>query len=643
MARSTIGSLWDRGNRNELNRMLTELYEGIDTVSGTKSKIDSFLAGESVVSSKMLANSSVTNIKLGTRSVTWDKLDEGAVTGSRIADGAVTNSKIGDSAIHHRNIADLAVRDRHIAGMSVTENKLANFAVTGNKIDTGAVTNIKIGDNAVQHRNIAQFSVREGHLAADTVKNVNIIDKTISKEKVNFDQVTVNSGSIFPMLNAARDGTFLPVADEVNDVILDVVVNGARKNKYYGIMYIADGFSGSYGFSLAEYDKGANGGFAIASRKMLTTFSENGHFNEPASASVVHRTVNVEEEGIIFDITYDRSKIVAKNIGIDIANTSSGKGRGLVIHPSKYNYRGGAEVDSGLSQENRQTYVDKKADRLFVYNKVSNGNYVGVEITHYQKDATQEKSSNYDFWGVRTVKEYSKDGNSFTPIRSIIDERTPTTMDLMIRESEEMDYMGGIHHGDEVNEEVILLVDNMEIDITTTGFFAANEVRLMQRNKLYRDSLYTGGVLEHLGTVGKEHIFDKDGYTLSNTVTWHESINIYQAFLGALSMFREDKDGVSPLWHKAYNDVTHTTYDLTTVGGQMPSAENVDRIVLAGDNFGCVMEIDRMERVPGNSTWIANFADVNSKVYSSYVPSGYTTTANEVWRQKNNFKFEFGD
>lgn len=478
--------------------------------------------------------------------------------------------------------------------------------------------------------------------ADDSITNVKIVDRTISKEKVNFDQVTVNSGSRFPMMNAARDGSFLPVADEVNDVILDVVVNGARKNKYYAIVYIADGLSDSYGFSLAEYDKGANGGFAIASRKMLTTFSDNGRFNEPASSSVVHRTVNVENEGIVFDITYDRSKIVGKNIGIDIANTSAGKGRGLVVHPSKYIYRDESEDNSELSKSDRQTYVDKKTDRLFVYNKVSNGNYVGVEITHYQKDAVQEKISNYDFWGVRTIKEYSKDGSIFTPIRSIIDDSTPTTMDLMIREAEEMDYMGGIHHGDEVNEEVILLVDNMEVDMTTTGFFAANEVRLMQRNKLFRDSLYTEGVMEHLGTVGKEHIFNKDGYTLSNTVTWHESINIYQAFLGALSMFREDKDGVTPLWHKAYNDVTHTTYDLTTVGGQMPTAENVDRIVLTGDNFGCVMEIDRMERVPGNSTWIANFAPGNSKVYSSYVPSGYTTSVNEVWRQKNNFKFEFG-
>lgn len=633
MARSIIGSLWNPAQRNELNRMLEELYSDLGTATGTKNKLDNFLAGTGVVSKKMLASGSVDGTKIEDSTIFSNHMRLGAIGERELATGGVTSTKISNGAVSEIKLEDGAV----------SKNKIADGAVDGLKIAGGAVTNSKIGDNAVQFRNIASFSVREGHLAADAVKNVNIIDKTISKEKVNFDQVTVNSGSMFPMMNAARDGSFLPVADEVNDVILDVVVNGARKNKYYGIVYIADGLSGSYGFSLAEYDKGANGGFAIASRKMLTTFSDNGRFNEPASSSVVHRTVNVENEGIVFDITYDRSKIVGKNIGIDIANTSAGKGRGLVIHPSKYIYRDGAENDSGLSQENRQTYVDKKADRLFVYNKVSNGNYVGVEITHYQKEAVQEKISNYDFWGVRTIKEYSKEGNSFTPIRSIIDDSTPTTMDLMIREAEEMDYMGGIHHGDEVNEEVILLVDNMEVDMTTTGFFAANEVRLMQRNKLFRDSLYTGGVLEHLGTVGKEHIFDKDGYTLSNTVTWHESINIYQAFLGALSMFREDKDGVTPLWHKVYNDVTHTTYDLTTVGGQMPTAENVDRIVLTGHNFGCVMEIDRMERVPGNSTWIANFAPGNSKVYSSYVPSGYTTSVNEVWRQKNNFKFEFGN
>ena len=49
MARSTIGSLWDRGNRNELNRMLEELY----------SSVFIFNDGTGFITSKHLANGAV--------------------------------------------------------------------------------------------------------------------------------------------------------------------------------------------------------------------------------------------------------------------------------------------------------------------------------------------------------------------------------------------------------------------------------------------------------------------------------------------------------------------------------------------------------------------------------------------------------
>ena len=72
----------------------------------------------------------------------------------------------------------------------------------------------------------------------------------------------------------------------------------------------------------------------------------------------------------------------------------------------------------------------------------------------------------------------------------------------------------------------------------------------------------------------------------------------------------------------------------------MPSAENLERLILTGDGVGCTIEIDRLNNVPGNVSWVANFAEVNSKFYSSYVPNGYTTKVGEVWKQKTNFKFE---
>lgn len=109
MARKTIGSIWDRSNRNDLNAMLEELY----------SSVFLFNDGTGFITSKHLADGSVTNSKLGTRSITWDKLDEGAVTGSRLSDGAVTNSKIADNTVNGFKIRDNSISRRHMRDKSI--------------------------------------------------------------------------------------------------------------------------------------------------------------------------------------------------------------------------------------------------------------------------------------------------------------------------------------------------------------------------------------------------------------------------------------------------------------------------------------------------------------------------------------------
>ena len=474
-------------------------------------------------------------------------------------------------------------------------------------------------------------------MAGNTPINAIPADGSVTPIKISTDSNGINKGKIYPLKVVWRDGALEPYDTEISNVILSAKVIGARKDKMYSIRYIANGLGGYYGISLAEWDKTPGGGIVSAGVRQLIDYRDASfNHNEPAG-NIVHRTIHIPNEDLSFEIIYDRSGI--KGSGLDIANTALGKGRSAIIHPENYVYRMGTESVNNTS--NSKVFMEKKADRFFVYKPVSNGNYIGHEITYYEKGIVDNASSNYKLWCVRTIKEYSRSGDSFTPVRSIIDDSTPTTMDLMIKENDDMDYMGGIHHGDEINDFAMLLVDGKPIDLSATGFYEAKEVRLIQRNKLYRDTVHTNGVLNHLATVGKEHVFNyEDGYTLHNRVTWHESINIVQAFLGSLSMYRKDEKGNSPLWHTAINDITHTPYDLKTIGGQMPSAENLERLILTGDGVGCTIEIERLNNVPGNVSWVANFAEVNSKFYSSYVPNGYTTKVGEVWKQKTNFKFE---
>ena len=543
MGFNPLGSLLNRAFRNELNRMLEELYDNI------------FLFND------------------GT----------GFITNSHLADNSVTNVKIVDRGVHARNIADLAVRENHIASGSVTEQKIAD----------GAVTN--------QH--------------------------------VLMDNQTLNRGKMYPLINMKVGGTSVNFNENVKNYITDASVDNAEHGRVYQIESIRNGYYDNYGLTIASYLKPSNGSIYESSKKRVITHKDPLDIIEKDNY-ITMISKSPYPEGEIVSVTFEKGFNF-----LNLSETESGTSFGLIIDPSKYVYKNESDnkgIDSSI-------FMDKKADRLTIYTEKSNGNYLGIEIRHQKKDIELNASSNYDLYQVRTIKEYGRKGEIFTPIRSFIDESTPTTMDLMIKENDDMDYMGGINHGDEVNKYTLLLVDGQPVNLNSIGFYKAKEIKLVQRNNLYRDSVYTEGVLEHLATVGKEHIFNRDGYTLHNTVNWHESINIVQAFLGSLSLYRTDEKGNGPLWHTAVSDITYTPYNLKTVGGQMPSAENVDKMILMGEKISCVVTATRLDRRKGNQTWIANFADQNSKLYFSYVPNGYKTSVNEVWKQDTNFEFELGD
>lgn len=90
MGFNPLGSLLNRAFRNELNRMLEELYEG----------------GNAPITTGRLSDGSVTNSKLGLRSVTEQKLDYNSVTNSRIADGSVSAPKIMNGSVFRSKLAD---------------------------------------------------------------------------------------------------------------------------------------------------------------------------------------------------------------------------------------------------------------------------------------------------------------------------------------------------------------------------------------------------------------------------------------------------------------------------------------------------------------------------------------------------------
>ena len=126
MAFNPLGSLLNRAFRNELNRMLEELYSSVFLFNdGTGFITSKHLADGSVIESK-LADSSVGAIKLKEGSVITSRIGERAVTTSKIDEGAVTNSKIGNESIDH--------------------NKLSVDAITMNKRKDYPLASVQLGE-----------------------------------------------------------------------------------------------------------------------------------------------------------------------------------------------------------------------------------------------------------------------------------------------------------------------------------------------------------------------------------------------------------------------------------------------------------------------------------------------------------------
>ena len=208
MAFNPLGSLLNRAFRNELNRMLEELYN--DVVSGTNAEkaINEFLNGTSVV----------TNTMLGPH----------VVTGPKIANETLTEQKYGNRSVSSRVLALRSVTDLHLATSSVLEEAIGPHAVNQYKIAPGAVTESKYGDRSVSNRALALRSVNGSNIDFGTVSNENIADKGIETEKANFDALTVNKGMAYPLKNLGDN--FYAVFE---NSILDIEVLNANPSRVY--------------------------------------------------------------------------------------------------------------------------------------------------------------------------------------------------------------------------------------------------------------------------------------------------------------------------------------------------------------------------------------------------------------------------
>ena len=115
MARTVLGSLLDRHFRNELNRMLEELYDSVFLFSDGRNFIEGRHIADDAISARHYAPYSV-----GT---------------STLAGNAVTSAKIADNAISARHYAPYSVGSSTLATGSVSPRSIRNNGVPYEKID----------------------------------------------------------------------------------------------------------------------------------------------------------------------------------------------------------------------------------------------------------------------------------------------------------------------------------------------------------------------------------------------------------------------------------------------------------------------------------------------------------------------------
>ena len=200
MAFSPLGSLLNRVFRNELNRMLEELYSDLGTATGTKNKLDNFLAGTGVVSKKMLASNSVDGTKIEDSSIFSNHMRLGAIGERELATGGVTSTKIRNGAVSEIKLEDGAVSNNKIADGAITYSKLGDASVYGSNLSTNSVSPSKIADNAIGSRHILNTVVSREKLSNRFLFNGRIpVDNPI-ENVVNDGTYIVTGGNsgIFP-------------------------------------------------------------------------------------------------------------------------------------------------------------------------------------------------------------------------------------------------------------------------------------------------------------------------------------------------------------------------------------------------------------------------------------------------------------
>ena len=149
MAFNILGSMVDREFRNELNRMLLELYTGQKTIGEVKKEFHDFLNGTAVISRAMLQKGIISTEYIVDGAVYGNKVAQRTLSGTHLRDGSLIPENFSEKLIERWMLKEGIISTRYIADGLVYGTKIADKTITTSNLDNSSVRNENIGPRSV--------------------------------------------------------------------------------------------------------------------------------------------------------------------------------------------------------------------------------------------------------------------------------------------------------------------------------------------------------------------------------------------------------------------------------------------------------------------------------------------------------------
>ena len=219
------------------------------------------------------------------------------------------------------------------------------------------------------------------------------------------------------------------------------------------------------------------------------------------------------------------------------------------------------------------------------------------------------------------------------------------------------DFVGGIAHGNEVIDNLTVIIDGVPVDDLTTLMFQkeAREIQIVERTTLYNPNdgatLETRNNFSPIGSHGRAYIFNNEGLRLIQTLKLDVAETLTTSYMTMFPIIRGN-DAVSndQITDHYYSNNEFIVYDVSTGGSGSGYGwrQNVTRATIWGAASGVNATVEMLNQPKqsnpengGKLFQVQNTVDAYNKFYWSICGVNNTTyeaAANEIFQTDTLYK-----